>query len=275
MRKCALALVLVFLSTAGRAVNPRSDGSLAHADGYAVLADVGESPSGDHQQKPLKAQTPDVRIPGGVTGSPATPAWDWSDADRVRTRFDPKAIRERAAAHRANVGMRPPVHSQAAPSEGFRPSQQHVLDGARNPELFLPAELLDVLLQGLHSDPRMRAPARLALAKGIHEMGYTEDDFWNRLQRLSAHYLALKSRPSNTSIQRVRTADGTMASFPLDVDRCVARHGLLQSARTAFGAAKFQRFLYTAVAPEVQRSDSTQQLDPAQELLFIAKGCRQ
>ena len=263
MRKSAFALVFVLLPTAV----------------YAATVTIGTvdtqaSPSDDDQHRSHSPKTPDVRMSSGATGLPANPAWNWSDEDRVRTRFDPKAIRERAAAHAANAGTQPSVHLQAVPSDRFRPSQQHVLDGARNPELFLPAELLDVLLQGLHSDPKMRAPARLALAKGIHEMGYAEADFWNKLQRLSAPYLALKSRPGNTSIQRVRAPDGKMVSFPMDVDRCVARHDVLQSSRAAFGAQKFQRFLYTAIAPEVQRSDGTQQIDPAQELLFVARGCR-
>ena len=133
-------------------------------------------------------------------------AWEWSDEERVAVRFDPASVRERAAAHAAAQAARgptgptqPSVHSQ---SSGQLPVQQYVVDGSRDPALLLPYELIDPLLKGLHSDAKFRTPARLALAKGIREMGYSEDDFWNRLQRLSAPYLALSSRPANISIQR-------------------------------------------------------------------------
>ena len=132
-----------------------------------------------------------------------------------------------------------------------------------------------MLLEGLHPNASFRTQARVALAKDIREMGYTEDDFWNKLQQLSAPYRALTSRPKNLTIQRVKTRDGKMASFLIDLDRCVARHNLLQSARTTFGSQAFQRFLYTAVAPQVWRSDATNRPDPAQELIFVAGGCRQ
>ncbi len=240
---------------------------------------VQASPS-DEQQKLHGTKIPGVRSSGVQGRSPAKQAWEWSDEERIRVRFDPASVHERNAANAdkvaANVakGMtQPSVHSQAQPSEHFRPSQQHVIDGSRDPELFLPDELLDFLLDGLHSNAAFRTNARRALAKSIGEMGYTEDDFWNKLQRLSAPYLALKSRPSNGNIQWFKTPDGKNASSPIDVDRCVARHNLLQAARTTFGAEKFQRFLYAAVAPEVQRGDSTQEPDPGQELLFVARGC--
>src|SRR5436190_20899101 len=109
MRKSALALVLALLSTAAYAATI----TIGTVDTQASLSD-------DDQHKSGSPKTPDVRISTGATGSPANPAWDWNDEDRVRTRFDPKAIRERAAAHAANVGTRPSVHSQTAPTDGFR-----------------------------------------------------------------------------------------------------------------------------------------------------------
>jgi hypothetical protein len=231
-------------------------------------------------------KTPATRMPGvsgfAGPGSSGKPAWEWSDEERIRVRFDPASIRERAAAHADALPpyARPQAQSAQAPrssqqiAEAPRTSQ-HILDGARDPGLFLPAELLDVLLQGLHPKATFRMHARDALAKDIREMGYTEDGFWNKLQQLSAPYRALTLRPKNLAVQHVKTPAGKMASFLVDVDRCVARHNLLQSARTTFGAQAFQRFLYTAVAPQVWQSDSTQWPDPAQELIFVAGGCRQ
>jgi hypothetical protein len=227
----------------------------------------------DDQPKSRTTKIADVRASVGPAGLSAKPAWEWSDEERVRVRFDPTSVRERAAAHAAGI-TQPSVHSQAQPSEQSRPSQQYFIDGSRNPELFLPDELLDSLLVGLHSNAAFRTNARHALAGGIREMGYAEDEFWARLQRLSAPYLALKSHPGNGNLLRLKTPDGKLASFPIDVDRCVARHNLLQAARTTFGAEKFQRFLYTEVAPEVQRGEAAQ-IDPSQELLFVARGCHQ
>lgn len=189
------------------------------------------------------------------------PAWEWSDGERIRVRFDPASVSRRATA-------------QAASAQPLGRAQEHVIDGSRDPALFLPAELLDVLLQGLHSDASIRAHARDALAPQIRAMGYTESDFWNKLERLSVAYRALLARPSAVTIQRVTRSDGQVVSFPVDLQRCAARHGLLQAARASFGAQAFQRFLYTAVAPQVQRAVTTQQVDPAQELLFVAGGCR-
>lgn len=200
---------------------------------------------------------PSVQVTVSTSGrAPMKPAWEWSDEERIRVRFGPASVRERAAAHAA------------------RAARERVIDGSRDPALFLPAELLDVLLQGLHADASIRAHARTALAPEIRAMGYTENDFWGRLERLSTRYRALSSRPGEVTIQRATRADGQVVSFPVDVERCAARHDLLQAARASFGAQTFQRFLYAAVAPQVQRAVTTQQIDPAQELLFVAGGCR-
>jgi hypothetical protein len=221
-------------------------------------------------------------------GSSGKPAWEWSDEERIRVRFDPASIRDRAVAHEA---MLPPyAHAQVQSAEAPQSSQhlqahsaqaprasQLILDGARDPGLFLPSELLDVLLEGLHPKATFRMHARDALAKDIRAMGYTEDDFWNKLEQLSAPYRALTSRPKNLAVQHVKTPDGKMASFLIDVDQCVARDKLLQSARMTFGAEAFQRFLYASVAPEIWRSDATNLPNPGQkqQLLFVARGCVQ
>ena len=189
---------------------------------------------------------PNIRVTTNTAdGRPGKAAWEWTDEERIKVRFDRTGVRER------------------------------VIDGSRDPALFLPVELLDVLLEGLSSDGSFRNAARAALAKDILEMGYTEDVFWKKLDQISAPYLALLAKPRNVTVQRVKTPDGSVTSFPIDMDRCVARHNLLQSARTTFGAQKFKRFLYTAVAPEIVRVVETQQEDPAQEILFIARGCHQ
>ena len=261
-------LLLGFAVHATQNVYTKSESLVAET----TLASEPQASRSDDRHKSPTTKTPGVRVSIGAPGSPSKPAWEWSDDERIRVRFDPTSIRERAAAH---AGATQPSARAQTQSVGEPRSSQHIIDGSRDPGLFLPVELLDVLLQGLHSDAAFRTHARVALAKDIREMGYTENDFWNKLQQLSAPYRALTSRPSNLAIQRVKTPDGKIASFPIDVDRCVARYNFLQSARTTFGAQAFQRFLYTAVAPEIWRADTTQWPDPAQELLFVAGGCRQ
>lgn len=275
MRKTVLALVLVLLSTALYAAEPVTAGLRAP----------------EAQASPDQQKTPAARMPGvsGFVGASSSgkPPWEWSDEERIRVRFDPASIRERAAAHEA--ALPPYAHTQMqstqtqssqhikAQSAEVPGSSQRIVDGSRDPGLFLPAELLDVLLEGLHPNASFRTHARVELANDIRGMGYTEDDFWDKLEQLSTPYRALTSRPSNLAVQHAKTPDGTMVSFLIDVDRCVARHNLLQSARTAFGAQAFQRFLYTAVAPEIWRSDATNRPDAGQQqkLLFVAGGCRQ
>jgi hypothetical protein len=222
------------------------------------------------EQRGATHSKPGVLVTTSTTGPlTAKPAWEWSDEERIRARFDPASIHERSAAHAATH----PLSAQSV--DNSRSASQYVIDGSRDPALFLPVELLDVLLQGLHSDAAFRAHARVALAQGIRRTGYQEDDFWNKLQRLSEPYRALLSQPNRFTIQYVKRPDGTIGSFPIDIGRCVARSSLLQNARATFGAQKFDQFLYTAVAPEVWRGGGgTHSVDPAQELLFVSKGCR-
>jgi hypothetical protein len=238
---------------------------------------AGTAPATGPQAPADTRKTPAAGIPGVSVfvgrGSSGKPAWEWSDEERIGVRFDPASIRERAAAHADSLPPYSQAQAQAQSAQAPRASQ-HIIDGSHDPGLFLPVELLDVLLEGLHPNAKFRTHARVALAKDIRGMGYTEDDFWNKLQQLSAPYRALTSRPKNLTIKRVKTPDGKIASFPIDLDRCVARYNLLQSARATFGAQTFQRFLYTAVAPHFWSGESTQRPDPAQELVFIAGGCR-
>jgi hypothetical protein len=246
----------------------------------SVMADTaratGPQAPADKHKRPATGM-PGVSVFVGRASS-GKPAWEWSDEERIGVRFDPASIRERAAAHADSL----PPYAQAQAESGQAHTQstqaprasQHIIDGSRDPGLFLPVELLDVLLEGLHPKASFRTHARVALAKDIRGMGYSEDDFWNKLQQLSAPYRELTSRPKNLTIKRVKTPDGKIASFPIDLDRCVARYNLLQSARTTFGAQTFQRFLYTAVAPHFWSGESTQRPDPAQELIFVAGGCR-
>jgi hypothetical protein len=217
---------------------------------------------------------PNIRVTTNTAdGRPGKAAWEWTDEERIKVRFDRTGVRERLAAGEALAKQSAQGKVESSPQ--FRTAHQNVIDGSRDPALFLPVELLDVLLEGLSSDGSFRNAARAALAKDILEMGYTEDVFWKKLEQISAPYRALLSKPRNVTVQRVKTPDGSATSFPIDIDRCVARNNLLQSARTTFGAQKFQRFLYTAVAPEIVRVVETQQEDPAQEILFIARGCHQ
>jgi hypothetical protein len=255
MKRGTILVGLMLLGFSTYAVQPRD--TQPKPDARAKTSTVSPSVSG-----------------GGVQGSSAKPAWEWSDEERIRMRFDPASIRERATAHAAAL---PPYAHVQAQSAGAPGASQRVIDGSRDPGLFLPAELLDALLEGLHSNASFRTHARDALARDIRGMGYSENGFWNKLEQLSAPYRALTSRPKNVAVKHVTTPDGKTASFLIDVDRCVARHNLLQSARIAFGPQAFQRFLYTAVAPQVWSSEgeSAHGPDRAQELIFVAGGCRQ
>jgi hypothetical protein len=180
--------------------------------------------------------------------------WNWTTAQRVVDRYDS----QHAADRRAAFG--PGLTESASNGPNAR---QFVLDGRRNPELFMPHELFDVLLTGVAPDARLRNKQRDSLDPALATLGYTSD-FWSSLASAAAEYLSI----------RFPTTSPSSAANDADIRRCTARYEALQRARQTFGAATFDRLLYTVVAPTVTRVEVTTSADPAAALLRAERGCR-
>src|SRR4051812_7086158 len=97
--------------------------------------------------------------------TPDAPVWLWTPADRVDARL------ERLTATRSG----PRVQSL---SVNAGDSSRLVIDGRTNPELLMPNELFNALLQGLSDDAQVRSVNRQILAPGIRAFGFDEAAFW-------------------------------------------------------------------------------------------------
>lgn len=162
-------------------------------------------------------------------------AWEWTVDERLAGRADAAAARERVMANREKWKA-PPVSamSTATPSQPY-----DVVLGAQHPELFLSYELFDNMTrQAFSDDSRMRVVYRETIDKQRAAAGLPPD-WLDRLEGLSASYLSTSKR----------VYDGERD--PASQERmCRDRFAAMTAARRDFGAA-FDRFLYSAVAPDM------------------------
>jgi hypothetical protein len=185
--------------------------------------------------------------------------WEWTIEQRLDARFDPIRIRERDEAYVAKYRAAHPelrADKDRAPHTGMR----YRIDGARNPELFLPHELFDHLLRGVTSEAGMRSRMRQNSAADLKAAGFDPNSFWPALESLSAQYLPLMQRQGSQS-----RGD--------HYEKCHARYAALQSARKWFGPTTFDRMLYTVIASKTDFSVGTSFPNPKEDLRREANGC--
>lgn len=189
---------------------------------------------------------------------PQKRSWEWSIEERLAHRFHPAAIRARASAYRA-------AHPSVEQHDGGLAANQrpdsrrgvsYVIDGTRNPELFLPHENFQTLLTGVVAPEPLRGQQRAYYRAAIIDFGFDDVDFWRDLEAAVAPFLSV-------------SAD----AFDGSDDMCRARHKALESARAYFGATLFDRFMYTVVAPSKQHASTTNEVDPAAALRRNGAGC--
>ncbi len=182
--------------------------------------------------------------------------WEWTTDERLADRFDPQKIHERQEAY---VERFPQLRSHPEPP--LSPGEtRYGIDGARNPELFLPHELFQFLLQAFNGDPEQQAKQMRYFAPRLIKAGFDPQTFWPALQSVSSEYLALREIASHSSAE--------------SAEKCRARFAALDAARGMFGAERFDRMLYTAVAPGTALGAGSLSRDPAQQLRWEADGCR-
>jgi hypothetical protein len=183
---------------------------------------------------PLLAQSPD----------------EWDIERRLAERFDETRNAERTAAlvtRFPNLAFKP---EKNAPG-----SRYYVIEGERNPELFLPHELFEGLIDKL--DPGKTPPD--VYGTNLGDLGFDAASFWTKLEQLSAGYRAVK--------YKYKTAEERVA-------RCRALTDALDEARAAFGKKEFDTLLYKAVAPATRLTTATTEPNPVARLRREARGCR-
>ncbi|MGN6185919.1 MAG: hypothetical protein ACTHQM_19975 [Thermoanaerobaculia bacterium] len=198
--------------------------------------------------------------------------WEWTLEERLALRANSVAARERVHASR-----------DALKAETNRSSQDEVVDvitGKTHPELFLPHEVFDELMQlAFLSKPRVSDSFRHDMAPIVAEYGLPSD-FWERLRTLTAIYIADAHRAYDFPANRKPAAQSTQRDreeFDREFNRnyavlCRSRVDSLAKARQEFGTERFDRFLYGAIARNMFRTSFSAE-DP-QILRRSEEGCR-
>lgn len=204
---------------------------------------------------------------GETNGDRETPrraAWEWKLEERLAERFDPVKIRERQGAYREKHREQLQASGVPAAPERDYPGQRvvrYTIDGARNPELFLPHELFDSLLSAFTTDPEVRMKQRQFLMDAGLRAAGLDDTFWDEIESLASAYLLVRFASSG-------------GVSPTRQEKCRLRYDALQAAREAFGRDRFDKLLYSVVAPNFSRSAITVGVDPVAELRQAEEGCR-
>jgi len=215
--------------------------------------------------------------PSNRTPRPVGEPWNWTVSERLAKRFEVEDMRRRAAEyHREIAAGNAGMQAQSTSS-----SDVFVIDGKKDPELFLPYELLTALLNGLSSDARARDSAQRSYRKSIEDFGWKPSELWSRLEAILDGYPDLVDRESalQTALRSPQTPSVhdrlTTEQKTLRQGICARRAALLKSARAIFGETEFDRFLYTVIAPTLTAfSKVPASEDEAKKLQHAEEGCR-
>lgn len=187
--------------------------------------------------------------------------WDIPDEERIARRVDPDAIRARVPKERAHE---PDIN---------------IIVGRQHPELFLPWELYrDAVDTYLVAPADWRARQR-AVAND-HLRVFTDPiAFWDAFEKASAPYTEILVR-ENAIIEKLNATPASEHEPLIDEfkalqqshPQCGPRAAGLAAAEQAVGRETLYRFLYEVVAVSI--TSTTTGVERADQLRFIAKGCR-
>lgn len=193
------------------------------------------------------------------------PAWQWTEEERIAKRYDPSSMRSREGAFFADTPG--PLHRG-----------RDVVEGAKNPALFLPFELFQSLL--------MKTFSPLPEASQVFRDVYQErfggawfgDDFWQRLEQTARPYLdSIRTQRARAKEYQEappeRRAEIDSQADELGQEACRLRVQSLETVRAAFGREAFDRFLYEAVAASMFHASVDSHVS-ADHLRHLAGGCQ-
>jgi hypothetical protein len=195
--------------------------------------------------------------------------WEWTTEERLKDRFDPAKIRERQLAYEARfprAAAAPRGAREESVGTSGRQPVVYMIDGSRNPELFLRYELFDGLLTGLDPNETGRLRQRAYLQESIRQLGYDDAAFWTSLESIAAKYLPL--RFGSTSHLPPTELNAALEA------RCRERYDALAAARALFGSRQFDLVLYAVMAPVTQYSEATLDEHRSDEHRRAEAGCR-
>jgi hypothetical protein len=157
------------------------------------------------------------------------PAWKWSDDERIALRANSDLARVRVA-----ESAIPQASRRIAASALQRPVLD-IIDGKRQPELFLPTELFDTLVRdGLINGDTWRE----FYSKPLQSAGLPPN-FWTQLDRVVGSYAADLRRQSEVVHDSHAPQPNDAAAYEAVqlATLCGERFDALQRARNEFGEA--------------------------------------
>jgi hypothetical protein len=196
-------------------------------------------------------------------------AWDLSDEERIAARTNAGAAKNRVDEY---LDSHSSPQSTRAKVLAVPRKLVSVVDGGKTPELFLPAELFEMVVNlGLVSEDNWRD----VWDPGVKAAGLPPD-FWRRLERTTAVYAADLRAAQQAGIKTRELPEdrGSAADFPraLLTQLCHDRADALSASRATFGVA-LDIFMYQTIAPGHVVTIFDDPEEPAR-LRSMARGCR-
>ena len=187
---------------------------------------------------------------------PAEP-WRWTLDERVAVRFDPAARAARVAEAEARDARYRVAAGRAYTESTASKKPSDVIDGKLHPEMFFPTELFEQLVTMAYTwndTPFWRR----AIAQSSWDILSDERD-WGQLDTLVASYALNLQRDLDLLKEegragRARRSEIEAERAKLHSSKCRLEKEALHRVRVYFGEERFNRFLYTAVAPQFSSS---------------------
>lgn len=202
-------------------------------------------------------------------------AWEWTVEERLADRFDPGKIQARNREDRS--AMSKATSTEAAPAIPAA-DDRLVIDGAKNPELFLPWELVNRLLRGgLARDVETRTYFRGSYATEIRSYGWDESTFWKDFEKVGSSYADLLARHAQLRAQAQREPPVRRRALEQEAESlrpsmvCV-RADVLRRARARW--PDFDRFLYTVVAVSFTMSTTMPSVEQQNAMRRYEEPCK-
>jgi hypothetical protein len=167
--------------------------------------------------------------------------WKWTTEERLQLRFDANARKSRLAEHARSETR------SAGPATG---GDIDVIDGRAHPELFLPSELFEALVflrvwkpQWLQDDVNSNSDDVLRSAAERERFAAITEAYGKTLLQERA----LLTEKAGAGSVRAAAIDAELET--LRKTKRTTEAAALREVRRTFGRERFDRFLYTVVAP--------------------------
>jgi hypothetical protein len=182
-----------------------------------------------------------------AAGAQEEPPWKMTIGERIARRLDARGMAERRRI------QEPKLESASATPAKF------VIDGRENPELFLPSELMALLLASTHAAEESPRAKPTAYAPWLAHFGWSEEEFWRDLAENAADYFVLTER-----------SNGDRRTVEMSRRICASRAAALRAMR--FSYPRFDEFLYLSVAPHYTMAAN--EVVSAEWLSWVEGGCQ-